>query len=146
MDINFEPISTLGRRLYSFSATAVEVDEATIENYNKYNIQNLGTYEPYVMYEHKKIGQISGTYSSSDGNVLNSKMAEKHKKSSNDGYINQIGGLTSLKLEIESEPYVIIEQNGELIKADNSSNINAADAISGYIVIINNTEMIIRAS
>ena len=146
MDINFEPIETLGRRLYSFSATAVEIGEATIANCDKYNIQNLGHYEPYVMYEHKKIGQISGVYTLSDGNILNSKLANKHKKSSNEGYINQIGGLTSLKLEIESEPYVIIEQNGELIKATTASEINAEDAISGYIVILNNTEMIIRSA
>ena len=32
MDINFTPNSTLGRRIYSFTATAYEVDEATIKN------------------------------------------------------------------------------------------------------------------
>ena len=146
MDINFEPVETLGRRLYSFSATAVEVDEATTANYDKYNIQSLGTYESYVMYEHTKIGQVSGTYTAFDGNVLNSKLSNKHKKSSNEGYINQIKGLNTLKLEIESDPYVIIEQNGTLIKATTSSQINAVNAISGYIVIINNKEMIIRST
>lgn len=146
MDINFEPVETLGRRLYSFSATAVEVDEATTANYDKYNIQSLGTYESYIMYEHTKIGQVSGIYTASDGNILNSKLSNKHQKSSNKGYINQIKGLNNLKLEIESDPYIIIEQNGELIKATTSSQINAANAISGYIVVINNKEMIIRST
>ena len=146
MDINFEPVETLGRRLYSFSATAVEIDEATTSNYDKYNIQSLGNYESYIMYEHTKIGQVSGTYTASDGNVLNSKLSNKHQKSSNKGYINQIKGLNNLKLEIESDPYVIIEQNGELVKATTSSQINAANAISGYIVVINNKEMIIRST
>lgn len=40
MDINFQPNQTLGRRLWSFSATAYEVDECSIENYNKYNLMS----------------------------------------------------------------------------------------------------------
>ena len=42
MDINFTPNSTLGRRIYSFTATAYEVDAATIKNYDKYGISPLG--------------------------------------------------------------------------------------------------------
>lgn len=37
-DINFTPEQTLGRMIYSFSATATEIAEATIENYNIYDI------------------------------------------------------------------------------------------------------------
>lgn len=44
-DINFEPISTLGRVLYSFSATATEIDEASFENCIKYNIMPFSTYD-----------------------------------------------------------------------------------------------------
>jgi hypothetical protein len=44
MNINFQPVETLGRRLYSFTATAVEVDEPTISNYEKYKIQQVGNY------------------------------------------------------------------------------------------------------
>jgi len=40
MDINLQPMNELGRRLYSFSATAVEINEPTIDNYKKYNIVN----------------------------------------------------------------------------------------------------------
>ena len=38
MDVNFQPNQTLGRRLWSFSAMAYEMDNCTIENYKKYNI------------------------------------------------------------------------------------------------------------
>jgi hypothetical protein len=37
-NITFEPIASLGRILYSFTATAVEIDDANIINYKKYNI------------------------------------------------------------------------------------------------------------
>ena len=40
MDIQFQPNQTLGRRLWSFSATAYEIDACTVENYNKYNIMS----------------------------------------------------------------------------------------------------------
>ena len=37
-NISLTPNKTLSRRIYSFSATATEIAEDTIENYNKYNI------------------------------------------------------------------------------------------------------------
>ena len=45
MDINFSPNQTLGRQIWSFSATAFEVDKNTLENLIKYNIytQNENT-------------------------------------------------------------------------------------------------------
>lgn len=44
-DITFEPVFTLGRILYSFSATATEIDEANFENCVKYNIMPFSTYD-----------------------------------------------------------------------------------------------------
>ena len=143
MNIDFQPIEVLGRRLYSFTATAVEVDEANLINYDKYNIQQLGEYEKYIVYKHEVLSQISGTYSLSDGNILNV-LNTKHSYSAHDGFINEIEGLKTLKLEIDSDPYVIIEENGQLIKATTASQINAQNATVGYIVIINGTEMIIH--
>ena len=143
MNIDFQPVETLGRRLYSFTATAVEVDDATIANYNKYGIQITGNYEKYINYRHEVLGQISGTYQASDGNILSNKISPKYKKSSNKGFINQVGSLRWLKLEIESDPYVIIESGGQLVKATASSDIEAPDATVGHIVVINGAEMIV---
>lgn len=44
MDISFTPEASLGRYLYRFSCTAYEIDEASVENLNKYNIQTLGDF------------------------------------------------------------------------------------------------------
>ena len=38
MDVNLTPEQTLGRMLYSFSATAYEIDDITAESYEKYGI------------------------------------------------------------------------------------------------------------
>ena len=38
MNINYNPNQTLGRNIWSFTSNASEIDECTIDNYNKYNI------------------------------------------------------------------------------------------------------------
>lgn len=48
MDINFEPMVSLGRILYSFTATAVEIDEPTLENFLKYNIISEALIDLYL--------------------------------------------------------------------------------------------------
>lgn len=40
-NISFTPNKTTGRMIYDFSATATEIAETTIENYDKYNIINI---------------------------------------------------------------------------------------------------------
>ena len=142
MNIDFQPVESLGRRLYSFTANAVEVDAATIKNYDKYNIQKIGKYSQYINYKHKKMGQIS-TYFSSKENVIQS-IIYKYQKSTNAGFINQIEGLTKVKIEIESPPYLIAEQDGQLIRITEPSNFT--NVISGYIIQINEKDFIIRPS
>lgn len=55
MNVSFQPVDSLGRRLYSFSATAVEMDELNIINYMKYNLFNK-------YYYYYKTGSISGSF------------------------------------------------------------------------------------
>ena len=143
MNISFQPVESLGRRLYSFTATAVQVDDTSIANYNKYGIQTTGDYSTYIIYNHDVLGQIYGTYQYSDGNLLNTKISQKYKNLSSEDFINQVNNLKWLRLEIESDPYVIIENNGQLVKATTSSQINAPNATVGHIVTINGSEMII---
>jgi len=38
MDVSLTPNATLGRRIVSFTATAYEIAECTVENFKKYNI------------------------------------------------------------------------------------------------------------
>lgn len=40
MDTQFQPNQTLGRRLWTFTSNAYEIDECSIENFEKYNIIN----------------------------------------------------------------------------------------------------------
>lgn len=61
--INFEPMASLGRVLYSFSATAVEIDEATFDNYKKYDVLKddifeLMTESPALNVEHRFTNEV----------------------------------------------------------------------------------------
>ena len=143
MNIDFQPVESLGRRLYSFTATAVEIDEPTIQNYDKYGIQIIGDYSKYINYKYETLGQLFGTYQQSDGNLLDTKIRYKYEKSSDKNFINKINGLKWLKLTIESDPYIIIENGSQLIKATTSSEIDETKVTSGYIVIINGREIVI---
>lgn len=43
MNISLTPNNSLGRLIYSFSCTVNEIDECIFSNYDKYNIQMIGT-------------------------------------------------------------------------------------------------------
>lgn len=51
-NINFSPLKQLGRQLYSFNADAIEIDEYNINNLQKYNIYQIGTWK--VLYKIKE--------------------------------------------------------------------------------------------
>jgi hypothetical protein len=53
------------------------------------------------------LGQISGTYTDNDGNIIVNKINYKYQKFANAGFVSKINHLKWLRLEIESEPYAI---------------------------------------
>ena len=69
-NISFTPNQTLGRHIYSFNCTAVEIDEATIDNYDFYNIQSVGTYSQNLTYKDSFIGQYNGVPSTIDSTYV----------------------------------------------------------------------------
>ena len=144
MNIDFQPVASLGRMLYSFTATAIEVDAANTMNYDKYNIQQLGEYQTYLAQTKDILGQIQGTYSNNE-NLLNTVLKTKHEKVTADS-ITAVNYLKWLRIEITSEPYVVYEQNGSLIKVTNTNNIDPSQTTVGYVVEINGREFIIRPS
>ena len=58
MNISFTPNNTLSRHIYDFTCTAQQVDQFTIENCDKYNIQDKGQYSNKTEVNLIKQGQI----------------------------------------------------------------------------------------
>ena len=144
MDISLTPNQTLGRMIYSFSATAYEIDEANIDNYNKYGIQETGTYNSYIQYSYDKLGQLQGTYSGSQQNLL-TLIQEKYAQMANAGFKNVVNYLKWVKIEFESEPYLIRDNgNGGIVPLTiNSGYTPDENTAVGYIMYINNEPVIV---
>lgn len=142
MDVSFTPNQTLGRMLYSFSATAYEVDECSIENYNKYGIQTVGTYNTYVNRTYQKFGQCRGEFSGTQQNILNI-LQNKYADTIKNKVINETSALKWLRLEFESEPYLIkIGKDGSLRPLVDGDSTTENIAL-GYIVYINERPIIV---
>ena len=144
MDISLTPNQTLGRMIYSFSATAYEIDEANIDNYNKYGIQETGTYNSYIQYSYDKLGQLQGTYSGSQKNLL-TLIQEKYAQMANAGFKNVVNYLKWVKIEFESEPYLIRDNgNGGIVPLTTNSGYTPDENTAvGYIMYINNEPVIV---
>lgn len=146
MNIDFQPVESLGRRLYSFTATAIEVDEASIKNYNKYGIQVAGTYEKFVTYQHQVLGQIQDV--PNNENLLTTAIASKYQSQAHEGFTVSVKNLSWLRIEMTSEPAPIIDYNGSLQILPSSSRWSPGDydsQMAGYIIEINGKDMIVPA-
>ena len=144
MNISFQPVASLGRMLYSFTASAVQVDEATISNYDKYDIIKIGQYSQNMANYLTFLGQLQGTFNGGQ-NLIDTVLKEKYYNRSKYGYINEISNLTSVKIEITSPPYAIVD-NGSLVKLSTiNGNVSTSKIASGYIIIINGKEILIPA-
>ena len=144
MDINFTPNATLGRRIYSFTATAYEVDEANIKNYNKYGISPLGTYDTQLQFASDYIGQYDEVIPKNT-EVLNL-IQDRYKKYAKENYQIAIQNLDYLRLEFETKPYLIKEGiDGPYVVDDlGEEKEDPNTAILGYLVYINNKPIIIN--
>ena len=141
MDINFSPETTLGRMVYSFSATAYEIDEISFENFEKYGIQKVGSYSEQIIRSYDKTSQYSGTITGSLTTVL-----QDWETTTNDnGLKKTILYLNSLDLEFDSDPYLIdTTTNGEPVKLKKGE-LTDEGTVHGHIVKVNGVPIIIYA-
>ena len=144
MDINLTPNSTLGRRIYSFTATAYEVDAATIKNYDKYGISPLGTYDTLLQFASDYVGQYNEVIPANTEAL--SLIQKKYEKYAKENYKIAIQNLDFLRLEFESDPYLIKEgEDGPYVVDDlGDDKENPDSAILGYLAYVNNKPIIIN--
>lgn len=141
MDISLTPNITLGRRIYSFAATAYEVDDCSIENYNKYGILSLGNYNTQLQFSRSYIGQLNEKIPANK-EVLDY-ISEKYQKDVKEGYLLNLDNLDYLRIEMEDKPYLIGEnEEGPYAIQDETDNL--ATTYLGYLIYINNKPIVIN--
>ena len=153
MNISLNPEPTLGRMLYSFTATAYEIADFTVDNLKKYNLQSIGSLEQIIVGKYKKNGHIN--IGSLDGNLLDKLQEEEDGYKGASNYKRKVKYLNSVKISLEGKPsYYDISKIGETPSADNplstvipltiSEGKNQENVFYGYVISINNQPFLIR--
>ncbi len=143
MDINFTPNATLENYVYSFSCTAYEVDECTVENYDKYNIQNINQDTITPSEQEVEIVEVYSSYTGvlpANENLLDAIAAGQQSRA----LVNSIVSaeyLDYLKIQINSEPYLIIDIDNIPTIANEDSDPDSV--YMGYIVYINEKPFVV---
>ena len=127
MDISLTPKNELGRLVYSFSATAYQIEEASIKTYNDYELITVGEFNPNVSKEGTLIGQINSFDFNDDiqGNMFKAgqdivgagqTLASQNSIAKKIKYLQPINdtvvtdfNINWIRFTIESDPYLIIE-------------------------------------
>lgn len=144
MDISFTPNQTLGRMLYTFNATAYEIDNCSLANFEKYGIQSIGTYSKFLKYTFATLGQLQGTYEGTKQDILKI-LQEKYTSKTTEKYINSVKFIKWLRLEFDMPPYLIkTAANGTITPLPANEKPNEDTAL-GYIVYINNKPIIVNS-
>ena len=144
-DISFTPNQTLGRMLYSFSCTATEIDECSVDNFNYYNIQSSGELDEELAYEETFTGQLNEVIPA--GTDVLDVLQEKYNKLVQEGYICSVDYLDYLRLELTEDPYLIKEGADEPYVVDDEYpdvDEEPASAYLGYLVYINGEPFVIN--
>ena len=104
MNISLTPENALGRMLYTFNATAYEIDDLTIENISKYNIHQVGELQDVIAGIYEDFGQIN----LSNGASLIEKLQEQ-ENTKNEGSTlkSTIQYFNKIKIQMTSEPQLL---------------------------------------
>ena len=145
MNVSLTPKTELGRLLYDFSATFVEVDEANLLNFDKYGIQKIGTYQTKIDFENSQLGQLNSHLSpfvAGDNFIELIGTKYHHNESINDVKIEDFY-LSYFRIEFESPPYLVYKNSLEPVKDILETSLNEDDVTLGWVLNIkgnNNSE------
>ena len=152
MNISFTPNQQLGRLVYSFTATAYEIDDATVDNFKIYGIQTIDEYLNQIFsYTKDYIGQLQDSVIPANTDVLKY-IASTYQSDASEGYVTTTEYLDHVKFEMEDEPYLIMEGASGPYKVGDLATYSRArvaadlnNAYVGYIVYINDQAIVIPA-
>lgn len=138
MNISFNPEVTLGRMLYSFSATAVEIDDFNMNQLDYYNIQTIGSYteaKSYLSTKERLLNQIN--FKDLNSYLLN---YEELIKDPNDNKKLKINKITDIAIKFNFPPY-LIKVSGDSLERVTNKDIKITDEksqqiVTGYIIKI----------
>ena len=97
-EVSLTPKEELGRLVYSFSATAVEVDEPNLKNLNEFNLINIGEFQEQIGDTKTICGQVSGLFTESD-DIMQAIIKNCHQVIDNSDYEYQFKDLKAISID-----------------------------------------------
>ena len=132
MDVSLTPKNELGRLIYTFSATAYEIDQPTLDTFNNYGLIDVGTFNPNIFYIRQVLSQLN-TYDANEqyGGVVfkagqdiigtDSSTAAARSIASHIKYMQSFNNkivtdfnINWLRITVESDPYLIVKHSDGL--------------------------------
>ena len=98
-EVSLTPKEELGRLVYSFSATAVEVDEPSLKNLNEFNLINIGEFQEQIGDTRTICGQVSGLFTESD-DIMQAIIKNCHQVIDNSDYEYQFKDLKAISIDV----------------------------------------------
>lgn len=98
-DVSLIPKEELGRLVYSFSATAVEVDEPSLKSLNEFNLINIGEFQEQIGDTKTICGQVSGLFTESD-DIMQAIIKNCHQVIDNSDYEYQFKDLKAISIDV----------------------------------------------
>jgi len=178
MNVSLSPKNELGRLLYSFSALVVEIDEPTLANLQTYNLQPIATYESSIEFSEALLGQLSNYDGYDKGSIDNTGVEVSIPRyttyKANENIVQRIGKkygwqygekiiknpinnilvndfrLTYIRIELESEPYLIYKYEKNLMPwrntkyAKNPSIKYPGTIILGWIINFSGSKILVQ--
>ena len=118
-DINCTPNQSLDRMLYSFSSTAHEMAEATMENYLRYGFYNPGEYGTDFSVLETRIGQLQMDFPVGE-NIFQLIYQKYDSQGKNlGGYSKVLQHIHHIKITFEDLPLRIQNNSGEIVLGNN---------------------------
>lgn len=145
MGITLTPVTTLGRMLYSFNATAYEVAEPSLEKCDYHNIQKIGTYDTEISFSTTNIGQFMGALTANE-NVMDLIKQKHHYGETVRGVKIDKITLRHLRIEVNSKPYLIVVEADGSMRPLGDLEPTTGREILGTIVIIDGQQIFIGPS
>jgi hypothetical protein len=129
-DITLEPKEEVGGLVYSFSATASEVAEFTLDNCRTYGIQTLGSLVDHITTAGTAIGQLYrvGTTGENLGEEI--KQIQEHSIITHSSiYDYEVDHIKWMRMEFQSDPYFV---NISQLNSKSMTNLTSDTYVPGY--------------
>lgn len=117
-DVSCTPEQALGRLIYSFSATAYEIAEPTMENYLKYNFYTIGECQDEFTVSEFKIGQLNQNFAITE-NICNLIKEKYFIDNTISNFTQTVKKIIGLRIIFNGEPLRIKNNIGNFVSGNN---------------------------